>query len=108
MRDGNENFAKDGSFSISLWFTHNHCDNVNATGMYEPLYHQSGEYCEGCPPQGIDVFLTCGVTRSIGGDMVTGNWLSVWAVDDDGKMASLSVPIGQEGSRDETGGRITA
>jgi hypothetical protein len=108
MRDGDENFANDGSFSVSLWFTHNHCDNVDATGRYEPLYHQSGESCEGCPQQGIDVFLTCNMTHQVRGESVRGNWLAVWAVDDDGKMAAVNVPIGQEGSRDENGGRITA
>ena len=108
MRDGSENFATDAKFTVSLWFTHNQCDNVNATGNWEPLYHQSGEECVGCPTQGIDIFLVCGADSMIDGSVVTGNVLRVMLGDDDGAMVSLDIPFGAENSRDESGGVITA
>jgi hypothetical protein len=108
MRDGMEDFASDARFSLSMWFTHNHCDNINATGNWEPLYHQSGESCAGCPTQGIDLFLVCNADSVVNGETVTGNVLRVMLNDDDGAMVSLDIPFGGERSPDESGGRITA
>ena len=96
LRDGADRYASDGSFSISFWFTHNHCENTNATGRWEPLYHHSAEECEDCPKQGINVFLACDHTTMVGDEEVTGTFIYVSLVDDDGKQVSVDIPFGEE------------
>jgi hypothetical protein len=109
LRDGAERYASDGSFSLSFWFTHNHCENTNATGRWEPLYHHSSERCENCPKQGINVFLACGFTTMVGDEEVTGTFIHVQLVDDDGKFVSVDIPFGDETrySTDSNTGAVT-
>jgi hypothetical protein len=109
LRDGAEDYAKDASFTVSFWFTHNHCENTNATGNWEPLYHHSTEECEDCPKAGVDVFMTCGMPSMVRGEMVQGTFIKVWVQDDDGKMVNIDIPFGEEteGSIDESGGTVT-
>lgn len=101
--------ASDGRFSLSFWFTHNHCENINATGQWEPLYHHGGEECDGCPIQQIGVFISCNSTLMMergGGytEAVQGvNSLSIWMIDDDMQMVEVSIPFSMDDSRDATG-----
>jgi hypothetical protein len=92
LRDRAVDYAKNAKFTVSMWFTHNHCENTNATGQWEPLYHQSGEYCDGCPQHGIDIFIACGITQIVGDQQVRGNWIQFSANDDNGKSATVDVP----------------
>jgi len=109
LRDGAEDYAKDASFSVSFWFTHDHCQHTNATGREYPLYHHSGEYCPDCPPQGIDIFMACNYTSTVRGEDVSGSYIMVWLSDDDGKTVYLNVPFGEETdySADDYGGSVT-
>ena len=102
--------ASNGQFSLSFWFTHNHCDNLAATGPdgWEPLYHHGGEECATCPWQSIGVFIACNssliMDRGRSTETVSNiNSLMVYMVDDDGQMAEVSVPFTMDDSRDATG-----
>jgi hypothetical protein len=109
LRDGDEKYAKDGSFSVSFWFTHNHCENINATGQWEPLYHHGYELCDGCPMAAVDVFLACEWATSIEGQTVNGTFISVTVSDDDGQFFLLDIPFGEQtqDNADTYGGAIT-
>jgi hypothetical protein len=109
LRDGAEDYAQDASFSVSFWFTHDHCQHTNATGRQYPLYHHSGEYCPDCPPQGIDIFMACNYTSTVGDEDVPGSYIMVWLSDDDGKAVFVDVPFGEETdySADQYGGSVT-
>lgn len=96
LRDGADRYASDGTFSLSFWFTHNHCENTNATGRWEPLYHHSAEQCEDCPKQGVNVFLACNFATMVGDEELTGTFIHVQLVDDDGKFVSVDIPFGEE------------
>ena len=102
--------ASNGQFSLSFWFTHNHCENLAATGPdgWEPLYHHGGEECATCPWQSIGVFIACNssliMDRGRSTETVSNiNSLMVYMVDDDGQMAEVSVPFTMDDSRDATG-----
>jgi len=109
LRD-DADYASNGQFSLSFWFTHNHCENLAATGPdgWEPLYHHGGEECATCPWQSIGVFIACNssliMDRGRSTETVSNiNSLMVYMVDDDGQMAEVSVPFTMDDSRDATG-----
>jgi hypothetical protein len=108
LRD-DADYASNGQFSLSFWFTHNHCENIAATGQREPLYYHGGEDCANCPPQTVGVFIACDSTlimepgRTRRRTVSNINSLMILLMDDDGQMVEVSIPFSMDDSRDATG-----